>query len=404
MACAAAPALAQSSFAENTTMNWDGAFTGIFFGLLLFSVAYNAAFFALLRERFLIWQSARAVIYVALVVGLSPLAMGPYFTPDSFARQVYINILFDMGVAVSGPFLCAYLEPGMLSRRMQRWLIRLSCAVFLTTPAMLLTDAPPAYMAFRNLVMVALLLVCSAAVVLAWRRGSRTARNQAAAWSGLTFVFGISLFYDIVLGRPFAFFLFALFPALALETMLTAVGILDRLNRLREEREDARASASALAIIASTDPLTGLANRRAIEARFAADRPVAIAIIDLDRFKAVNDHYGHDVGDRVIAAAGVALGSGKAMAGRIGGEEFALLLYDTPVIAALEAERLRQCISAVVAVEVPEVTEMVSASMGVALIDATSSFAEAMKAADVRLYAAKAGGRNRAVGQLQSAA
>ena len=49
---------AQSAFADGTSMNWDGVLTGLFLGLLLFSIAYNAAFFALLRERFLIWQSA----------------------------------------------------------------------------------------------------------------------------------------------------------------------------------------------------------------------------------------------------------------------------------------------------------------------------------------------------------
>ena len=57
---AADPAHAQSSFADATVMSWDGVLTGIFLGLLLFSLAYNAAFYALLRERFLIWQSVRA--------------------------------------------------------------------------------------------------------------------------------------------------------------------------------------------------------------------------------------------------------------------------------------------------------------------------------------------------------
>lgn len=61
-AWSAAPAHAQSSFAAHTQMSWDGALTGIFLGLLVFSVVYNAAFYSVLRERFLVWQSLRALI------------------------------------------------------------------------------------------------------------------------------------------------------------------------------------------------------------------------------------------------------------------------------------------------------------------------------------------------------
>lgn len=396
-ALATSPALAQSSFAENTEMSWDGALTGIFFGLLIFSVAYNAAFYALLRERFLLWQSARSIIYLALVVGLSPLAMGAFFSPESFARQVYINLLFDLGVAITGPVLRAYLEPGMIGSRLYRALGWLMPVVMLTTPAMLIPDCPPAYMAFRNAVMVATLVLCMTAVAQAWMRGSRTARYQALAWSAITSVYGISLFHDIVLGRPFEYFLFALFPALGLETILTALGMLDRLHRLRAEREEARASAQALQLIAYRDPLTGLANRRAVEAQFVSHRPLAVALVDLDHFKRINDRYGHAIGDDVIAAAGAALASGRAVAARIGGEEFALLLYGTIIDVVFEAEALRQSVSRRVAEDVRTVIEPVTASMGLVLVDPDLNFAAAMKAADVNLYAAKDGGRNRAV-------
>lgn len=404
LALVASPALAQSSFAEGTEMTWDGALTGVFFGLLIFSVTYNAAFFALLRERFLIWQSARSIIYLALVVGLSPLAMGAFLSPESFARQVYINLLFDLGVAITGPVLRAYLEPGMIGPRMYRALGWLAPAVMLTTPAMLIADCPPIYMAFRNIVMVTVLVLCIAAVAQAWRNGSRTARYQVLAWSAITSVYGISLFYDIVLGRPFEYFLFALFPALGLETMLTALGMLDRLHRLRAEREEARATANALHLVAHTDPLTGLANRRAIEAQFDTHRPVAVALVDLDHFKRINDRHGHDVGDRVIAAAGAALASGKATAARIGGEEFALLLYDSVVLAAVEAESLRRRIAHHVATTVSGIDEPVTASMGLAMVCEGTSFAAAMKAADINLYAAKDAGRDRTVTPVAIAA
>lgn len=394
---AAAPARAQSSFASATSMSWDGVLTGIFLGLLLFSLVYNGVFFRLLRERFLIWQSARTLSYFALVLALSPLAMGPWLTPDSFARQVWICIFFDLSVVVSGPFLRSYLEPGMVGPRIRRLLGWPPVLILATTPAMLIADCPPAYMALRNMLLLAMLGLCASAVIVAVRRGSRTARYQAAAWSGIGGVYGVSLFHDIVLGRPFDAFLFLLFPALGLEVMLTALGILDRLVRLRRERQEARAQAEAMRIIAHTDPLTGLPNRRAIEESFNNDPPVAIALVDLDHFKAINDHHGHDVGDRVIFAAGVALGSGTALAARIGGEEFALLFRGAPAAVASEAERLRQRIGAYVKQMVPLLERPVTASMGLVHIGRGTSFGAAMKSADINLYAAKESGRDRVV-------
>ena len=393
---AAAPARAQSSFADATSMTWDGVLTGIFLGLLLFSLAYNAVFYRLLRERFLIWQSVRALSYFALAVALSPLAMGAWLAPDSFARQVWITIFFDLSLVVSGVFLRSYLEPGMVSPRVYRWLGWPPVLILMTTPATVMPDAA-AYMMLRSAVLVAMLALCAATVVIALKRGSRTARYQAAAWSGIGGVYGVSLFHDIVLGQPFASFLFLLFPALGLEVMLTAFGILDRLMRLRRERQEARAQAEAMRIIAHTDPLTGLPNRRAIEESFNDELPVAIALVDLDHFKAINDRHGHDVGDRVIFAAGVALGSGSALAARVGGEEFALLFRGAPAAVAIEAERLRQRIGAYVAQMVPLLERPVTASMGLVHIGRDTSFGAAMKSADINLYAAKESGRNRVV-------
>lgn len=393
----AMPARAQSSLADATSMTWDGVFTGIFLGLMLFSLAYNAAFYALLRERFLIWQSVRALAYLALAIGLSPLAMGGFFTPDSFARQVWICVLFDLGVVVSGPFLRAYLEPGTVAKRLYPLLGWPPFLILLSTPAALMADPPAAYMMLRHLLLVAMLALCVATVTIAIIRGSRTARYQAAAWSGIGGVYGISLFHDIILVQPFESFLFALFPALGLEVMLTAFGILDRLMRLRRAREEADATAEAMRVIAHTDPLTGLPNRRAIEEAYRNETPVAIALVDLDHFKTINDRHGHDVGDRVIFATGVALGSGSAMAARIGGEEFALLFRCEPSAVAGEAERLRQRVSAYIAQMVPSLQRPVTASMGLVHIARDTSFGAAMKSADINLYAAKESGRDRVV-------
>jgi diguanylate cyclase len=392
----ATPAAAQSSFADHTRLAWPGVLTGAFLGFLLLPVAYNIAFFLILRERFLIWQGARVLVLVALTVSLSSLPLGPWFTAQSFARQVLIDLLFDSAIAIIGLFLRSLLEPGMIGPRLYRLLGWQALAVAITSPAMLLHPCPPLYMALRDAVLVGVLVLMVTTLVQAIRRGSRAARFQLAAWSCLLTVCAISLWHDIVLHRPFGLFLYALFAALALEMLLTSINIGDRFMRLKRQHDEARASAAALAIMAQTDPLTGLENRRGLEARFAARRPRAVAIVDIDHFKRINDGFGHDVGDRVIVAVAGALRSAETIAGRIGGEEFALLLYaDHPLH---EAEMLRRQVSLAVARDVVGLDRPVTASAGIAPLDPRMDFATAIKAADLRLYEAKAEGRNRAVG------
>lgn len=393
---ASAPAHAQSTFAVGTPLDWSGVLTGAFLGFLLLPVFYNIAFFVILRERFLVWQMARVLALVALTVSLSSLPLGPWLTGDSFARAVLINVLFDCAVAIVGPFLRSILEPGMVSRPVFRLLGWQPWLVALTTPAMLIDPCPPLYMALRNGLLVSILVLLCFALVQAIARGSRAARFQAAAWSCLLGVCGVSLFDDIVLHRPFALFLYALFGALALEMLLTSIGIGDRFMRLKREHDEARASAGLLEQIAQTDPLTGLPNRRAIEARFAASRPRAVAIVDIDHFKAINDAFGHACGDAVIVAVARGLNAGDAFAARIGGEEFALLLYsDQPW---LELEWLRREAPGHIARALPDLGRAVTASAGITALDAGVGFAEALKSADLNLYLAKASGRNRSQG------
>jgi diguanylate cyclase (GGDEF)-like protein len=164
---------------------------------------------------------------------------------------------------------------------------------------------------------------------------------------------------------------------------------------------------AALAAAALTDPLTRLPNRagfgeaarRALAAAAREGRPLAVAVVDLDHFKRINDGWGHAAGDAVLRGAATAfqgaLRPGDVL-GRIGGEEFALLL---PGATAEEGravlERLR-----VAAAEVPHPGApalRVSASAGLAALAAPdwAALEAALRSADAALYAAKAAGRNR---------
>ncbi|MFL1464343.1 diguanylate cyclase [Roseococcus sp. DSY-14] len=159
------------------------------------------------------------------------------------------------------------------------------------------------------------------------------------------------------------------------------------------------------------DPLTGLHNRRFLDevgAKLAAQaersgRPLAVVVLDLDHFKALNDRHGHAAGDAALRRVGTLLREGLRggdVACRHGGEEFALLLPDcTAEAAAQRAEALRQ------AIERSGGGPGLSASLGVAALPARGgTLAAAMEAADAALYRAKAGGRNRVVLAAEPAA
>ena len=155
---------------------------------------------------------------------------------------------------------------------------------------------------------------------------------------------------------------------------------------------------------AATDGLTGLPNARALRdslVRMVAQSsrsslPLSAILCDLDHFKQINDVYGHDKGDQALAAASAALRSSlreSDLAGRYGGEEFLILLPDTPLDGAVVlAEKLR---AEVALVNVPGVDRAITASFGVAAFPDDAPDGEMLvRMADRALYAAKAGGRN----------
>lgn len=159
--------------------------------------------------------------------------------------------------------------------------------------------------------------------------------------------------------------------------------------------------------LARTDDLTGLNNRRAFlagaerEISLAGRRndPLALLILDLDYFKRINDAHGHRVGDLVLVAVAQVLArsvrGGVDMVGRLGGEEFAVLLARCDEEMALRtAESLRAAIEAT-RISMPVGQIVVTASIGCAPIAAGESVSAALQKADEALYAAKRGGRNR---------
>ncbi|MCA1403123.1 PleD family two-component system response regulator [Ensifer sp. IC3342] len=172
-----------------------------------------------------------------------------------------------------------------------------------------------------------------------------------------------------------------------------------------------RASVQQTIELAITDDLTGLHNRRYLDNHLkllmdravARGRPLSICITDIDRFKHINDTYGHDAGDEVLrefANRVRATVRGADLACRFGGEEFVIVMPDTtPEMAAIVAERLRLMVeSRAFAIPQADTVQPVTASLGISSLRAEGDTPEALlKRADMALYQAKNDGRNRVV-------
>jgi diguanylate cyclase (GGDEF)-like protein len=183
-------------------------------------------------------------------------------------------------------------------------------------------------------------------------------------------------------------------------------------QKLAERERELRTANSYLTELASSDGLSGLANRRGFDARLVAEwelakelqRPIGLLMIDVDHFKLFNDHYGHLEGDYCLRGVGEVLSKisrGEAdFPARYGGEEFVLLLPGAPLEKAKEiGERLRRTVESLSFVNEHSPFGYVTVSVGVASFvpQDPDSVEKLVKAADAGLYDAKRRGRNAVV-------
>ncbi|MFA5372241.1 MAG: diguanylate cyclase [Sideroxydans sp.] len=164
--------------------------------------------------------------------------------------------------------------------------------------------------------------------------------------------------------------------------------------------------------LSTTDSLTGIANRRALDNFLSrewrrcqrVEKPLSLVMLDIDYFKLFNDKYGHQAGDDCLqqVAALIARAAPRAsdLAARYGGEEFSLVLGESDADGALwMAERVRQMVADLKVPHYATDSKFVTISCGVVSVlpDDTRSIETLMQSADAALYQAKRGGRNRVV-------
>ncbi|MCU0948047.1 MAG: GGDEF domain-containing protein [Porphyrobacter sp.] len=373
-------------------------------GMLILPLLFDFNFFLVLRERFVLVHAAMVVgmmSYVLFAGGLISL----FVTLPVAVMAIMAPLSWSTACGAALIFLTLFLERGALSPLMQRitfwggiWTIavpgffalQLNVTQSFDDTAYFLTILPSG-------------LVATAAIVHALQNGSRSARFVACAWAPLLLA---SLERA---GRGFGFYTAPssldqlMFLATGIEVVVISMAIADRFLALRKERDAALDQARILEQLSTRDSLTGLMNRRAIEARFeqlVEQGFDTFALVDLDRFKAVNDVHGHQIGDAALVACAAALrsaGDRDSLAVRLGGEEFVVLLKGDQAVE--RAEALRQAIPRRIAADVPGLGLPITASMGlIAMPRAASarvSFDEFYARADILLYEAKASGRNR---------
>ncbi|QPJ66484.1 MAG: diguanylate cyclase [Candidatus Nitrohelix vancouverensis] len=176
-------------------------------------------------------------------------------------------------------------------------------------------------------------------------------------------------------------------------------------NKILERNKELEESNEELKKLSLTDPLTKLLNRRSCDERFQyemarfdrAKIPFCVILCDLDHFKEINDSFGHDAGDYVLAESARILKENARrtdMIFRWGGEEFLALLTGTEMKGALAvAEKFRATIEET-QFEKDDAKIKVTLSLGVSLFQSGQSMSECIKVADQNLYAAKQAGRN----------
>jgi len=158
-----------------------------------------------------------------------------------------------------------------------------------------------------------------------------------------------------------------------------------------------------LIALATTDSLTGLLTRRAfVEAaermlqRACTGQPFSVLICDLDKFKAINDTYGHAIGDVVLQKVSREVRSIDVAAGRLGGEEFAFLIGGRLDDAVEHAESLRETVGEL-AIGAGDKTIRITCSIGAAEWEPGDTVDSLLRRADIALYEAKRSGRNRVI-------
>lgn len=380
--------------------------------LLLVSSIYSLSLAVAVRRQYLAWQAAWSgtmllwgafwsQVHLALVPGLA----------GTVTTQI-CTFLSCLAIALATVSAATAVDRGRVPEWLRTGVLALGVGVGVAgIPLALIRGSSLGALAdVLGLVVIADLLAVAAYVGWAWRRGSVEARDFLGAWWLPMAVLAAIHIVDVEDGLWGGGSKLLVLAAATWQALWLAAAATRRLGHLRIERDHARSAEAQAQQLARRDPLTGLPNRRGfvesvtpLLARARADNlPAALLLVDIDRFKSINDIYGHDVGDMVLCAIARRIERWEGpmcTVARLGGEEFGLLTIGMEgIILGRFAESIRRGIAACDHSEAVG-ERLVTASVGVAEVRPACDFQQLYRLADEALYDAKRGGRNKVVVQ-----
>lgn len=375
-----------------------GALYAAFAGFTLALMVHNFALWRALRRRFQLYYIA--MLGALLLYALSSSGALAWVAGVDFPNTLRMRINY---VTLA---LCAALAIGFARNFFERRIFAgwLGHAATLSATAMLVSGLVYAIFApwqvrlldrFYTMSFVALAAVVVPVIWRSWRLGSDFRWVFGIAWAAPILFGALRLVYNLA-GLRWNFWVDnSTLISMAIEALVSSLAIAYRVRHLARERDIARAEEMAARLLADTDPLTGLLNRRAFLAS-AIERkdPQRLLVLDIDHFKRVNDTIGHDGGDEVLRRVARLLRQqcpADGLAVRLGGEEFAIL---APVATAPDSAGL---LAGLRALRMPfdlHVTASIGACDG--RLGSESAWKALYRAADRALFEAKAAGRDRA--------
>lgn len=381
---------------------------GIYFGILLALLFYNLFLYFCLRDRSYLWYVISIGSIGLYFLGINRLTY-EYLVDFPPVSALRFNLAFlSISLVTLLLFVRSFLpvrEKAPLLNRIIWGGIFLQVALTVPVPFAPIPVLDQCY----SLADSVLPFIMIAAAGICWRRGYRPARFLLLSWVlyGLSGLVYILTFRGIL---PFTSVTFHSFQiGSALEAVLLSFALADRINLLRQEREELSRSDRRHRELAITDVLTGLYNLRyfrtqidiELEQADRQDQRMTLMMLDVDHFKQFNDRFGHQEGDRVLATLGQIMTScvrQKDVACRYGGEEFAIILPGGLNSTAVEVyERISAELARHHFGSGKGETSRVTLSIGVAEHIPGEGAEILLSRADQALYEAKARGRNQIV-------
>ncbi len=385
--------------------------------LLLVSGIYSLSLAVAVRRQYLAWQAAWSATMLLWGFIWSQAHLGLFPGLAGTVSAQLATFLACLAIAIATFSAVLAVARGLVSARLRGVALALGTIVGIVgiPLAIIRSESLAQWGNLLGLVVVADLIAVAAYLGWAWRRGSVEARDFLAAWclpmAVLAFIHIVDV-DDSVWGGGSKLLVLA---AATWQALWLSASATRRLAQLRVERDRARASEALAQQLARRDPLTGLPNRRGfvesvtplLERARADALPAALLLVDIDRFKSINDVHGHDAGDAVLCAVGRRIERWEGpmcTVARLGGEEFGLLVVGMDgIILSRFAESVRLGIAACDHKEAIG-DRSVTASVGVAEVRPATDFQQLYRLADEALYDAKRGGRDCVVVQRRTGA